>query len=285
MATTTTTSISDVVDTVIAEARRTQMHRTVMEPLVRTYRVARGSGDRLEIPKFGAVTASALTEGVDMTTPQALTTSKVTITPGEVGAQIVVTDRALRTAQEDMARAAGRVLGDAIASKLDTDLLGLLDGFGTSLGSASTSLTMGHLRAAVSRLHGASEPAPGPYRAVLHPYQAHDLAKDISPTGTYPIPSGISQTVLENHWVARAFGVDVFQAGNLPVDTGDNSAKGGVFSKEALVLVMFQDWAVERQRDASLRAWELNVVADYGYGEYEDAWGVEMHFDAAAPTS
>ena len=58
-----------------------------------------------------------------------------------------------------------------------------------------------------------------------------------------------------------------------------------MFSKEALVLVMFKDWAVERERDASLRAWELNVVADYGLGEYADAWGVEMYFDASTPSS
>ena len=284
MAVTTSSSIGHVVDTVIAEARRTQMHRTVMEPLVRTYRVSKGAGDRLEIPKFGTVTAGALVEGTDMTNPQTLTTTKLTITPAEVGAQIVVTDRALRTAREDMSRAAGRVLGDAIAQKLDKDLLGLLDGFSTSLGGAGTNITMGHLRAAVSRLHGAAQPAPKPHFAVLHPYQAHDLAADISPTGTYPVPSGISQTVLENHWVTRAFGVDVFQAGNLTVDANDD-AKGGLFSKEAIVLVVFKDWAVERERDASLRAWELNVVADYGFGEYEDSWGVELLFDAATPRS
>ena len=284
MAVTTSSSIGHVVDTVIAEARRTQMHRTVMEPLVRTYRVSKGAGDRLEIPKFGTVTAGALVEGTDMTNPQTLTTTKLTITPGEVGAQIVVTDRALCTAREDMSRAAGRVLGDAIAQKLDKDLLGLLDGFSTSLGGAGTNITMGHLRAAVSRLHGAAQPAPKPHFAVLHPYQAHDLAADISPTGTYPVPSGISQTVLENHWVTRAFGVDVFQAGNLTVDANDD-AKGGLFSKEAIVLVVFKDWAVERERDASLRAWELNVVADYGFGEYEDSWGVELLFDAATPRS
>ena len=78
--------------------------------------------------------------------------------------------------------------------------------------------------------------------------------------------------------------MDVFQAGNLSVDASGD-AKGGVFSKESVVLVMFKDWAVERERDASLRAWELNVVADYGFGEYEDTWGVEMYFDAAAPSS
>ena len=159
MAVTTSSSIGHVVDTVIAEARRTQMHRTVMEPLVHTYRVSKGAGDRLEIPKFGTVTAGALVEGTDMTNPQTLTTTKLTITPGEVGAQIVVTDRALRTAREDMSRAAGRVLGDAIAQKLDKDLLGLLDGFSTSLGGAGTNITMGHLRAAVSRLHGAAQAA------------------------------------------------------------------------------------------------------------------------------
>jgi hypothetical protein len=104
MAVTTSASIGDVVDTVIAEARRTQMHRTVMEPLVRTYRVPRGAGDQLEIPKFGTVTANALAEGVDMANPQTLTTTKVVVTPAEVGAQVVITDRALRTVREDMAR-------------------------------------------------------------------------------------------------------------------------------------------------------------------------------------
>ena len=46
------------------------------------------------------------------------------------------------------------------------------------------------------------------------------------------------------------------------------------------------DWVAEAEgkRDASLRAWELNVEADYGFGEYEDSWGVEFYSDATTPT-
>ena len=133
MAITTGASIEDVVDTVIAEARRTQMHRTVMEAagahLPRDPRRRRHAGDSKVRDGHGRRPH----RGVDMTTRRRSLPPRSRSRPAEVGAQIVITDRALRTAQEDMARAAGRVLGDAVAKKLDADLLGLLDGFSTSL--------------------------------------------------------------------------------------------------------------------------------------------------------
>ena len=44
---------------------------------------------------------------------------------------------------------------------------------------------------------------------------------------------------------------------------------------------MKRDFQIERQRDASLRGWELNATAIYGVGELEDTYGIEMLFDAA----
>jgi hypothetical protein len=281
--TTTASAIDAVIQTVIAEAQFTEQHRNVMANLVRKYTIGKGEGDSVDIPKFGTVTAQALTEGVDMANPQQLTTSKVTITPGEVGAQIILTDKAVRAANTDLLRAAGRVLGNAMAKKQGQDLLGLLDGFSQSLPGAGTSPTLAHLRAARSRLHGATEPAPMKHFAVLHPYQWDAIAADLSPTGTYPVPDGMSESVIRDYWVGRVLGMDVFVDGNITVD-GSDDAKGGVFSKESMVLVTMKKWSVERERDASLRAWELNVVADYGYAEYEDSWGVEFYSDASTPT-
>jgi hypothetical protein len=44
---------------------------------------------------------------------------------------------------------------------------------------------------------------------------------------------------------------------------------------------MKRDFNLETQRDASLRAFELNATAVYGVGELDDAYGVELLFDAA----
>ena len=41
----------------------------------------------------------------------------------------------------------------------------------------------------------------------------------------------------------------------------------------------------ERQRDASLRAWEINFVGRWGRGEYNDAWGYGIFADSIMPTS
>ncbi len=47
----------------------------------------------------------------------------------------------------------------------------------------------------------------------------------------------------------------------------------------------YESERVELERDASLRAWELNFVGRWARGEYSDSWGAEMLFDSATPTS
>jgi hypothetical protein len=62
---------------------------------------------------------------------------------------------------------------------------------------------------------------------------------------------------------------------------GSDDAKGAVFVPEALAIAMKRDFNLETQRDASLRAFELNATAIYGVGELDDDYGVELLFDAA----
>ena len=77
----------------------------------------------------------------------------------------------------------------------------------------------------------------------------------------------------------------IYADNNLSKDSADD-AKGGVFSKEAIVQVHFMGGpSMEEQRDASLRATEYNIVMVKGVGEWKDAWGREMLFDSVSPTS
>jgi len=53
----------------------------------------------------------------------------------------------------------------------------------------------------------------------------------------------------------------------------------------AIVLVVVDEGSMRPERDEGLRAWKLNYVGEYGYGEWVDSYGFYLLSDAAAPTS
>ncbi len=83
--------------------------------------------------------------------------------------------------------------------------------------------------------------------------------------------------------MAKLAGLDVFIAGNL-ANTG-NVAKGGVFHREALINTPFRPLTVKKQEDIKLDGWDVVTSLIFGNGEFEDAGGVELNLDAAAPTA
>jgi hypothetical protein len=85
---------------------------------------------------------------------------------------------------------------------------------------------------------------------------------------------------MRNAFVGQIGGIDIYESSNVSID-GSDDAKGAVFVPEALAIAMKRDFNLETQRDASLRAFELNATAIYGVGELDDDYGVELLFDAA----
>lgn len=291
MAITTTSVTGDTIATILSAARHTEQHQTVMRHLAWKIRKPKHGGSTVNLPIWGTATAYALTEGVDMANPQSLTDTKVTITPAEVGCQIILTDKVVHDNNEDVLAAGGRVLGNAMGKKEDQDLLEQLDDASRSLGSNSTTMTLGHLAASYGLLAGNTGthgPCPKPYVAVHHPYTLVDLVDVFTPivpaTNTYSGSVGsVGDLVLRNYHVGRLFDMDVYSAGNLQ-NQGSDDAKGGVFGKgNSVILVTAEEWDVEQERDASLRATELNCVGYYGVGEYLNQWIVELHMDMTDP--
>jgi len=62
-----------------------------------------------------------------------------------------------------------------------------------------------------------------------------------------------------------------------------NKSKGGIIGPQSIILATAREWNVEPERDASLRAWELNCVGRYGVANYLNGWTVELYTDAATP--
>jgi len=276
MAATTSTTLDDLFSDIIAAARFTAEEESLMMGLVTMYNIGDEAGKTIQVPKYPAVTAADLTEGTDMSSTT-VSTSSVDITVGEVGAQVVLTDLAAMGAGNP-AEELGTVLGNSIATKIDTDLIALFDGFSTTIGAAAQEITVADLFKAAATLR--TNKAQGEIFAVVHPYQAYQLKANLTNTFANPNGGDAQNTAMVNAYVGTIACIDVYASADITI-AGSDDAKGAVFSREALAIAMKRDFQIEAQRDASLRAFELNATAIYGVGELDDSYGVEMLFDAA----
>jgi len=288
---TTLNDLTDTIPTVISKARYTETFGFPMHALVDNIVKGKGKGSTVNIPYWNTLTASTLTEAVDMTSEQKLTDTNVQVTLNEVGCKVILTDNLIEDDQEDVKEVAGTLLGNAMGLKRDEDLLALLDNGTTSLCGTGTTLTMGHIAAARACLQGlavsSGGPCPGPYTVVHHPYVLLDLVDvltPIVPTATYlnTMAGELTDDVLRNYTIGRLFGMNIVEDGNITIDSTPD-AKGGAFGPMSIILATARDWDVEPERDASLRAWELNCVGRYGVSNYLNGWTVELYSDATTP--
>ena len=296
MALTTIDELGDTIDTIHEKALYTRQFKAIMSNLCWPIRKGKGH-TTINQPYFGEVTANALQEKYDMIESQTLEDTNVQITPTEVGCKVILTDTAIEDDLEELKSVAGKVLGEAYAKKEDIDLLGQLDDGTTSLGGASTTLTMGHIAAARANLQGnptsSGGPAPDPYVMVHHPFTMLDIVDVITPVIpstaaasaiNSATPGAVADEFLRNYFTGRIFGINCYEDGNLTISSGD--AKGGVFSSGkygSIIHGIARDMQIEPQRDASARAWEINCVGRYGVGEYLAGWIVELYNDCSTP--
>jgi hypothetical protein len=291
LAITKLTELADTIPTIIEEAQFTQQFKAIMRGLC--WNIKKGKGSTVNIPYFGVVAANVQSDGVDMTQAETMSDTNVQITPYEVGLKIILTDNVIEDDNEDLIRAAGRLLGDGFELKRDQDLLARFDNATTSLAGANTTLTMGHVAAARALLAGnavtAGGPAPSPYVTVIHPFQELDIVDVITPVipaaGSAMYSTGFSDEVLRNYSIGRLFGMPVVIDGNLAIDS-DADVKAGCFASGnggGIIYVSAREPSVETERDASLRGYELNYVGRYGVGNYLNGWSVELYTDATTP--
>jgi hypothetical protein len=275
MAATTTSTLDDLFVNIVAQARYTAEEQSLLRGLVTMYDIGNQKGKTVQVPKYPAITAAGLTEGTDMEST-AVSTSSVTITVGEVGAQVLLTDMAAMGAGNP-AQELGVVLGNAIATKMDKDIIALFDGFSTSLGSTTTEMTIAYLFQAAATLR--ANKVTGRLAGVFHPYQIYPVKSALTNTFANPAGGDLQNEAMRTGYVGTIAGIDIYESANLTID-GSGDTKGAVFAPQAIALAMKKDFTIEPQRDASNRAWELNATATYGVGELDDTFGVEMYFDA-----
>ena len=269
---TTSSTISDLYTEIIAEALFVAQERSIMRGLVKNYTIA-GGGKSVEVPIYASVSAAAVSEASDLSNT-AVNPSSVTITASEVGIMTTLTDLARNSASRNVASDIGRLFGEAIAKKIDTDLTALFDGFSTSVGGAGTELTVAKIFEAAATLRQAGVPAP--YYGVFNPKVIYNVKKSLTNTFVNPNGGDLQNEAMRTGFIGQIGGVQIFETSNVDGTTDTDNCKGGVFSQDALGLAMMQDLKIETQRDASLRADEIVATAVYGVSELHDSYGIEM---------
>jgi len=280
---TTSSTLSELFTNITQEAIFTFQETSVMRPLVTTYPIS-GQGKTIEVPVYPTISASAVNEASDLSNT-AVNPTSATITASEVGVMTTLTDLARDSASRNVGADIGKLFGEAIAKKVDTDLAGLLDDFASAndQGGAGTELTADLLFKAQAILRSANVPAP--YYAVFHPKATFNLKKTLTQPAYTTSSSGyaiseIGNEALRNGYIGRIAGIDIFENANISIDAYDDSF-GGVFHPQSLGLALKEDFKVETQRDASLRATEIVSSITYGVGVLKDTYGVTVKTDTA----
>lgn len=299
--TTTTTTLANVIPTVISRARDVIEKPTVMTNanVVTKVMIEDGDGATYNWPKFGTVlTAQSLSENVPIQNPQTLVPTTQQFTTSETGVQVTLTDRAKRQTKEPMAARAGKFMGNAMRRNVETTGLALFSDLSRDLGAAGNAFNPNFLSAAKVRLKSGSEtaqtePAEGEITAVIHPYHVHDIMtssatlgnnQNVLATGYQPI-DGWTEELVREYDIRRVYGVDIAAAPLITID-GSDDAVGAIFNKMAFLYVgTSHTMTMEKDRDIELRADTMVLTTEFGFGELEDQFGFAITADASVPTS
>jgi hypothetical protein len=281
MAITTISDLNALYNNIYERALFVAREMNIMVNLVRNFN-AKGFMAR-KITKRPQVTAQTKAEGVDFSNPTTFgKTLAATLTPGVVMAQTLLTDEDMDTDPDNAQNDASQELGNAVATKIDTDLVSDFASFTTDVGpGAGSTCTIAKAAVGVSVLRNAK--APNPIYAVWHPYHWHDLWVELGqPAGTKAFLGDIANQALRDFYVGNWINVQHFVNANIA--TSSNNAVSGLFNQGALGFDNRQDPMLEPERDASLKSTELNMSAGYAHGVVRDEFGVKYTGDATTPS-
>ena len=278
---TTSSTLSELYTEIIQEAIFTFQETSVMRPLVTTYNI-NGQGKQIAVPIYPVVSASAVNEATDLSNT-AINPTESTITASEVGVMTTLTDLGRDSASRDVASDIGKVFGEALAKKVDSDLVALFASFAgaNDLGGNTTELTADLLLKAEATLRALN--VPRPYYGVFNPKAMFNLKKTLTNAGYSTGANALGMKgdeILRTGYCGTVFGIDLFENANISVDQYDDSV-GGVFHPASLGLAMKADLKLETQRDASLRATEIVGTMTYGSGVIKDDYGCQVTVDSA----
>lgn len=237
-------------------------------------------------PATPTLSAGALTEGTDLTTNTAFAPTQVTLTVGEVGLKMLITDLMAQAGVVEMAHY-GQEMGKAVGEKRTSDLIALGAGFSNSVGATTQDMTEAYYLAAIAQLRGAKVPTP--YVGVLHTTSFFsELVGSIGSTFSALATQGTSVRAGSNDLpgsgdsgvVGEVFGTTLLVS-PLVGEDGSADKENFMYNPDAIGYVSKWETRVEADRKPSARGTEFVTTAAYAVGEISDVRGVRIISDGA----
>jgi N4-gp56 family major capsid protein len=283
MAGSTTVTLNDLLPEIIQEAMFVASERSIMRGLVKNYSLAAAQGTHVNVPIYPRQTAAAVTEGNEVdNTAVSTDTAQLTITP--VAIRTMLTDLARVSAASNVVADLGRLFGEAIARKMDTDLTAKFSQLNAGFGDFSGQITAASIFQAVAKLKAAAVPTEGMV-CVLHPEIAYDLKSALTAQGNTPFTAGAygdnANEAMRMGLVGMLAGIPVYETSNIANNGTAGDIPGAVFHRDAFGLGMIGDIAIETQRRASFLGDDIVCSAYYGVGILQNNYGRYLAFDSS----
>ena len=236
------------------------------------------------------MTASRLTDGIDLINTENIGMTTNDVSPTEAGLKVIITDKLARQENEYVFSMVGQQMGQAMGRLMERDAITLfasLNG-GTALGADNKNMTLDNLGACIAKArankYGAKLVIIHHPNAVFEVVRANLIAS--SPRWTAGAIGGLNEALLADFYVFSVSGVPVFQTGEIDKISGVDSGYGAIFDPTAaLGMLTSKGLSSATQRDESLRATEVISVADYIAFELDDARGAPMRYEIADLTT
>ena len=301
MALTNTSTAAGGLGRTIGDAVIAFNHSNVMYPLVTVKQAARGS-NHVQFSDWTKLTSGNVTAATQATatTAVAITTAARTATISEHVIESQVSDLVMMGSGDDVEGQAGPALGNAVAAKLDDDLVELGKTFSQTECGAGTSLALSHIFGSMRQLRAAG--APMPYNLVLSPKQVwggkgiisllHNTALDTAGSSTTDTatarPIGMmgsrGEEAFQTGFVGSIAGFNVYWSDQTDEDVSSGGdAAGFAFSKGAIGLGVGAEglFRVRTQREESERMTKYVCTGFWGQVEVKDAYGVYILSDVS----
>ena len=293
MALTNTSTAAGGLGRTIGDAVIAFNHVNVMYPLVTVQQAAQGS-NHVQFSDWTKLTSGNVTAATQATTTTAvaITTAAKTATISEHVIASTVSDLVLMGSGDDVEGQAGPALGNAVAAKLDDDLVELGKTFSQTECGAGTELALSHIFGSMRQLRSAG--APMPYNLVLSPKQVWgakgiiSLLHDDAVTGSNAKPMSMmgnkGEEAFSTGYVGSLAGFNIYWSDQIDEDVSSGGdAAGFAFSKGGVGLGVGADglFRIAAERDEMLRATNYVATGFWGEVEIKDAYGVYILSDVS----
>ena len=229
----------------------------------------KGYGDAINVPEMSIISASAKDAGSDVAyDATATTTTQLTLDKHKYVAKLFE-DIALIQSEADLVSKYSRMMGEALARQVDTDIWAELDGLNQTQDlSADNTLTDAVFEAVLATLGENDIPyMDGECAMVVNPTLFADILNPSGGIAQYFIRNdavGEGNHGLRSGMIGSLYGIDVYMSNTVSSALADDTVVGAVFHKSAAVFASQQE--VRVQSEYSIDALGTKLVSDLLYG-------------------